>query len=129
MVSVSVSVSTVLKGVPNTDADADVGVVLALSFDDQAAQANVGAATPVVLNVKAVLIVAVAATDALESPKTRAELSDGALTHGVGSSPLYVVVKAFPAESVAVNVYISSAVAAAVSIWAAVGVITLLVLV
>jgi len=124
-----VSVSTVLKGVPNTDADADVGVVLALSFDDQAAQANVGAAAPVVLDVKAVLVLAVAATDAVENPETRAELSDGALTHDDGSSPLYVVVNAFPAESVAVNVYNSSAAAAAVSIWAAVGAITLPVLV
>lgn len=88
----------------DADTDADVGVVLALSVDDQAAQANVEAAASAELDVAAELVVAVAATDTLDSSETRAELSDGASIHDAGSSPLYVVVNAFPAESVAVNV-------------------------
>jgi len=88
----------------DADADADIGVVLALTVNDQAAQANVEVAAPTESDVSTRLVVAVAATDTLDSSETRVELSDGASIHDAGSSPLYVVVNAFPAESVAVNV-------------------------
>lgn len=103
----------------------DIGVALALTVDDQAAQANVDGAVSVVSDVAARLVVAVAATDALDSSETRAELSDGASIQDAGSSPLYVVVNAFPAESVAVNVYNATAARFVASTWAAVGAIIL----